>query len=143
MKHLAILLAPLLIGAATPSSCLVVGDSIAKGVASYMPACSVAARIGASSARIKEMTPKEKYGRVIISAGSNDPLNPKLGANLFAIRKNFAGSQVTWLAPRNSRAQQRVYETAVYFKDRVVYLSQFKSSDGIHPKNYAQVARKL
>lgn len=124
-------------------SCLVLGDSIAQGLAPYRPQCNVVAKEGANSATIARMAPSHPYGVVYVSAGSNDPINPKLGVNLFAIRRKYSHSSVVWIAPRNSRAAERVYETAVYHHDRIVYLAKFKSNDGIHPKDYKAVAKKL
>lgn len=125
------------------AGCLIVGDSVAQGLASYHSQCKAVTKVGASSARILRLPIGSGYSEVVISAGSNDPLNPKLGPNLWALRKKFPDAKVTWVAPRNSRAAQRVYETAVMFHDRVVYLGKFKSNDGIHPKDYKAVAKKV
>ena len=143
MMALAILWPSPPLKAASVAPCLVLGDSIAVGIAPFKPTCVVAAKVGASSARILSGAPRKIFGRVYISAGSNDPLNPKLVSNLQAIRRVYPQAEVTWLAPRNSFAAQKVYQVAVQNRDKVIYLSKFKSNDGIHPKDYGQVARKL
>jgi hypothetical protein len=125
------------------AECLVLGDSIAAGVAPYKAACKNVSRVGANSAAIARMAPKGSYSVVYVSAGSNDPLNPKLGENLFAIRRKYPTAKFVWIAPRNSRAAERVYETAIFHHDRVVYTSKLKSNDGLHPKSYSELARKL
>jgi len=123
------------------AGCLLLGDMVAQGLAQYKQ-CTLVAGAHWSSARIAQQTIKGTYSRVYIVAGNNDPLNPKLGPNLFLIRRKIK-APVTWVAPRNPKAQQRVYETAVHFRDRVVYLSKYKSKDGVQPKSYREVAGKL
>lgn len=136
----------LLLGAAVPSnSCLVLGADVARQIAKYKPQCDVVAVDGRSSARINDNVPTKRYAVAYVVAGTNDPLNPKLGANLFSIRRKLNAGRVTWVAPYPARASQRVYETAVYFKDGVVYLSKFKQNYSKlgHPKDYKAVAKAL
>jgi hypothetical protein len=63
-------------------TCLIVGDSIAVGLASALKGCLVAAKVGMGSGWIAAHTPGTIVDVAFISSGSNDPTNPNLSANL-------------------------------------------------------------
>jgi hypothetical protein len=122
------------------ASCAIAGDSIAKGVGTQMPECSVDAKVGTPSADIIHRVPTGHVGLMIISAGSNDPMNPRLADNLNAMRKR-AGGGVTWIAPVNPRARGVVEDVAHSHGDRVVTFTP--GPDGIHPRSYPELARAI
>ena len=66
------------------AACLIAGDSIAVGVAPYLPRCAVNAKVGITSTAIIRRVGAANL--LIISAGSNDPRNPRLINNLKSIR---------------------------------------------------------
>ena len=122
-------------------TCAIVGDSIAEAMNSYFPACLHDDKIGISSAAV--------IGRVhsadvlVISAGSNDPDNPKLLQNLRAIRTKATG-KVIWISPRAERyptAAKAVTTVASEHGDKVVMFHA--SNDGTHPKYNGQVAAAI
>ena len=121
-------------------SCAIAGDSIAKGVGTQMPQCTVDAKVGTPSADIIHRVPTGHLGLMIISAGSNDPMNPRLADNLTAMRKRTGGG-VTWIAPVNPRARSVVESVAHSHGDRVVTFTP--GPDGIHPHSYAELARAI
>jgi len=80
-----------------PFTCAVIGDSIADMVQDFLPECDHNTKVGISSAAVLARVLAEKPRSVIIvSAGSNDPTNPRLVANLAAIR---AHGPVIWIVP--------------------------------------------
>ena len=77
-------------------SCAVVGDSIAVGAGQYVRACKVNAKIGiVSSAVVSRVNSLVDVN--VVSAGSNDPTNPNLQANLEKIRSR--ARRVIWILP--------------------------------------------
>lgn len=119
------------------------GDSIAVGVAQalHLPIAAVSARVGASSAEIVRMTRSQDGRHVVISAGSNDPTNPRLVANLEAIRRKLGNVSVVWILPRHSLAAAAVVRVCARHRDTMVNLADFRSRDGVHPSSYRAVAR--
>jgi hypothetical protein len=128
--------APVANGAAP--SCAVVGDSIALGIGAELPACRRNARIGIPS--------DEVIARVdgaaainIVSAGSNDPLNPMLPDNLERIRDR--AKRVVWILPIHATARAAVRAVAVAHGDPVVSFAP--SDDHVHPRSYAELAQAV
>lgn len=117
------------------SSCWVVGDSIAVGIAPYFKECSKRAKVGISSTRVLKWTPHANV--LIISAGSNDPRSSTLQSNLQAIQKK-AYDRVIWVAPVHPRASGVV--RAVAGKKGEAVVSFTPGRDNVHPKSYRQLA---
>lgn len=128
---------------AAVTACLVLGDSIAQGLAPYRPLCVASTKVGASSAKIAMMMPHRRFEQVIISAGSNDALAPDLKQRLELIRRAYPDSTVTWIAPRNAIAERIVVNIAMHNNDSVVRLNDFGSRDNIHPQSYSVLAKRL
>ena len=126
-------------------TCLIAGDSIAVGAATaeglsprWRPACTVNAKVGIPSAQI--------IGRIsaadltVISAGSNDPDNPRLFANLLAIRAKVTG-KVLWIVPVNSIAAGKVLNVAAHYGDATVTFTP--GSDHVHPQSYLGIEQVI
>ena len=77
---------------------LLAGDSIADGLSAFIPGCVVNARKGLPSGDIIDCVKDADV--VILSAGSNDPHNPRLVENLKAMRSKVKG-RVIWIVPTN------------------------------------------
>lgn len=120
--------------------CVALGDSIAVGI-SQSSSCRRMAVVGYPSQKILVMSRNVNADTVIISAGSNDPTNPSLRNNLYNIRKNVKAKKVVWVAPYDQTASSVVREVANYFNDRVVYLTEYKTNDKVHPRNYSLLAK--
>lgn len=118
--------------------CAVVGDSIALGVGTELHRCAVNATVGIPSTEI--------IGRVqhasilVVSAGSNDPRNPKLEANFRAIRAR-ATQKVIWISPMDPVAAAAVSRVAKLHGDPVVHFAP--RPDHIHPRSYPALAGRV
>ena len=121
-------------------TCAIAGDSIAFGLGQQMKQCQTNAKVGIPSSQIIDRVPTGHFGMVIISAGSNDPDNPRLADNLTTMRRRVGGG-VTWIAPMNPRARSVVNSVAQTNGDRVVSFTP--GPDGIHPHSYADLARSV
>jgi len=129
-------------------SCLIIGDSIALGLAGALAfttagGCDVRARVGASSRTIASFAQTRAYEAVFISAGANDVGNPDLISDLQRLRKTLRARQVTWVYPRAKPAAWAVYDVARRFNDRTVSVEQFPSWDGVHPANYQALIPRI
>jgi hypothetical protein len=119
-------------------SCAVVGDSIAVGAGQYMRTCQVNAKNGISShAVIGRVDPFADVN--VVSAGSNDPANPNLRANLESIRSR--ASRVIWILPIDTRARAEVQAVAAAHGDPVVSFSP--AGDHVHPRSEIGLARSI
>ena len=119
-------------------SCAVVGDSIAAGAGQYMPACKVNAKIGiSSSAVIDRVDPSADVN--VVSAGSNDPDNPQLRANLERIRAR--GKRMIWILPIDDGARAAVQAVAAEHGDPVVSFAP--AGDHVHPRSEVALARSI
>jgi hypothetical protein len=115
--------------------CLILGDSIAVGVAQFRPECGVHAKVGINSRNWvdKNITKDLVANTVVISLGSNDPKNMKTINELFALRQVVGAKQVYWIVPAvNVEAQEAVKIVADKFEDKILFIPQL-SKDKIHP----------
>jgi len=115
--------------------CLILGDSIAVGVAQFRPECGIHAKVGINSRNWidKNITKELVANTVVISLGSNDPKNMKTINELFALRQVVGAKQVYWIVPAvNVEAQEAVKIVADKFEDKILFIPQL-SKDKIHP----------
>ncbi len=119
------------------SACVIVGDSLAIGLAQQMPECRLHARIGAGSAAIARFVVHESASLVVISTGSND--GPARAKVLTRLRHRFdAARRVVWIVPANAAAAAVVVRVASLHGDALV---RFRTGhDGIHPRSYRTLA---
>jgi hypothetical protein len=101
-------------------TCLIVGDSIAVGLASALKGCIVAAKVGMGSAWIAAHTPGTIVDVAFISSGSNDPTNPDLSANLESTRMRLTAGRIVWIKPVNPHARGVVTAVAAAHGDKAV-----------------------
>jgi hypothetical protein len=120
------------------SSCSVVGDSIAVGAAQFLQACKVDAKNGISSAAVVARVDQTADVNVI-SAGSNDPENPNLRANLNRIRSR--AKDAIWILPIDARARAAVVEVAAAHGDPIVSFAP--AGDHVHPRSEVALARSI
>jgi hypothetical protein len=119
-------------------SCAIVGDSIAVAAGKYIPDCKVNAKIGIpSGAVIARVDPAAEIN--VVSAGSNDPDNPDLRANLEHIRAR--ANRVVWILPIDARARAAVESVAAAHDDPIVSFSP--GSDHVHPRSDSDLARSI
>jgi hypothetical protein len=125
------------------ASCLILGDSIAAGIAAALNAiqpgaCDVYTRVGASTAAVTSMAPRASYRYAILSTGSNDRGNAHFLADAVRLRLAVKARSVTWVYPREAAQAWRIYRVASASRDRTVSLSHLTSHDGVHPDSYAR-----
>ncbi len=123
-------------------ACFIAGDCLATrphGLGGQFSRCGVSARVGASSAAIVPMVPTGPVKWLVISAGSNDPTNPKLGANLEAMRARARADRVIWVVPIHPTAARAVRAVAGGHGDAVVTFEPGR--DRVHPRSYRALAR--
>jgi hypothetical protein len=118
-------------------SCALVGDSIAVEAGQFLHGCRLNAKIGIlSEAVIARVDPFAEVN--VVSAGSNDPDNPALRANLERIRAR--ARRTIWILPTIARARAAVQEVAARHGDDVV---SFTPRDGVHPASAATLAHAI
>ena len=128
--------------------CLILGDSIAVGIAAalvamHQPACEVQARSGASVRAITSMVPSIGYRVILVSAGSNDATSASLSQDLERLRARLRGARVAWIYPRSPRVAWSVFAVARRNGDQTIGIAGLRSTDGIHPIDYKAAARAI
>lgn len=118
-------------------TCLIAGDSIAAGI--HYPSCTVNAKIGIPSAAIVSRVSDADL--VVISAGSNDPDNPHLIANLRAMRAKIKHGRALWIVPMHPKAAAAVRLVANESSDGMVTFAPAR--DGVHPHTYGGILRAI
>lgn len=126
--------------------CLILGDSIAVGVAQYRPECVVYAKSGINSKNWvnTNITKELSADSVIISLGSNDYKELKTLNELLTIRNAITAKRVYWILPAIKPEKQEIVNTvANKFGDTVIHIKAL-STDGVHPTltGYKQLARE-
>lgn len=116
--------------------CLILGDSIAVGIAQHRPDCVAHAKVGITSHKWNQV-----YGKinveaktVIISLGSNDSNADLTLREIIALRKRIGeDAQVFWILPaHNHRMQEAIYYVANDFRDGVLGI-EHTAKDRVHP----------
>jgi hypothetical protein len=130
------------------TDCLLVGDSIALGIAGAFAltgfhGCGPVARTGAATQEIRALVPSRRYDLAIISAGSNDGDNPALAGDLKQLRETVHARRVVWIYPRSGRPAWAVYKIARSYGDGAIGLKHLRSRDDIHPRDYRAAARLI
>jgi lysophospholipase L1-like esterase len=123
--------------------CLILGDSIAVGVAQFRPECVAYAKGGINSWQWvnKNITKDLSANTVIISLGSNDHKGVKTVNELRTIRELTKAKRVFWILPSGvhpknnvpvTDIQQMVRLVADEYSDIVLPVTRLQA-DGIHP----------
>jgi hypothetical protein len=117
------------------ADCLVLGDSIAVGVAQARPECSASARSGISSGTYSlELLRPARARTVVISLGVNDDASVDTVANLRVVRAAVHGERVIWLLPGiKERARTAIRLVAREFGDRTLDTRSEAGRDHLHP----------
>lgn len=125
--------------------CLIVGDSIAVGIAQHRPECALVAKVGITSTewnnRYLYSTANAKH--TVISLGSNDWLADKTFKEIVMLRESIMG-RVTWILPANSTAKQTpVVKVAQMYNDVTLVITQ-TTKDRVHPtgQEYKRLAEQ-
>ena len=125
--------------------CLIVGDSIAVGIAQHRPQCETIVQVGITSTAWNKKhlhkVPSAKH--TIISLGTNDWLADKTFQEIVALRGKITG-RVTWILPANNTAKQTPVVTVAQMYNDVTLVITQTSKDRIHPsgQEYRRLAEE-
>jgi lysophospholipase L1-like esterase len=128
--------------------CLILGDSIAVGIAQQRPECVAYVKSGINSwSWNNQHITKNLSGKtVVISLGANDHKGVKTKQELYALRQVINAEHVFWISPgmdRKPTQQIAIEEIAKQYGDTVLARpSNHMSADGIHPtgRGYKELA---
>jgi len=120
---------------------MIIGDSIAVGVAMVRKECVSYSRGGWNSWQWNKdylhLAMTKPYETVIISLGANDHKGVKTESELRKMRENIQGKRVFWISPGMDRkpiAQTAIEKIAKEYGDVVLPRPQnHMSTDKIHP----------
>lgn len=133
--------------------CLILGDSIGRGISSVMHDCVHLTEIGISTDNwykkyhTRPILDMQSYRYTVISLGSND-LDDS-GSTMRRIRKKITSGKVIWVLPSDQvKAKQRavVNSVAADFGDLVLSITDRVGADKVHPPTvqaYEQIAKTL
>lgn len=125
-----------------------IGDSIGVGLGSVAKDSSTNARVSADTNAIKQnYSGKGGSDYTVISMGSNDKGKPNINtvANATAVRESIKTQtkKVVWILPYDRNIAQKIQGVASKYGDRTVDLKEFPTSDGLHPRNYPDVLKRV
>ncbi len=130
-------------------SCLIIGDSIAQGVAEIRKDCEAYTQNGISThGWVYKWLHKLEYSQdnILISLGSNDGrYNGLTIDDLYHLRFDLEGKKVTWILPAiHDWVGDIILEIANDYGDTVLRIPDL-SKDGVHPtkKGYNQLAKEF
>ena len=115
--------------------CIILGDSIAQGVARFRPQCAQITQQGVNTSVFSNRLMQSVNAQhVLISLGSNDMGVADLTNHLNMIRSRVIQGSVTWmLSANNPRAAEQVQQVARSHGDRVIQVKVVVGPDGVHP----------
>tara|TARA_R110000868_G_scaffold12850_3_gene60774 strand:- start:9888 stop:10298 length:411 start_codon:yes stop_codon:yes gene_type:complete len=135
---------------------MILGDSIAIGIAQHKPECVVIARVGITSHKwynyfLENFTYNKKYKVVVISLGTNDFKDISSHSTeefLYNIRKRADAQMVIWILPNRILKPHQykiIKELAKEFDDKTLDILNYVGYDSIHPttKGYKELAKKI
>ena len=129
--------------------CLILGDSIAKGVSDMRKECVAYVQSGINSSAYLDKY-LIKVGNVpaktvIISLGSNDLKDLDTYESLIALRESVAATQVYWILPNIKETKRKqVWTVANKYGDHVIDARNYdRSQDTVHPtyRGYKEIAK--
>jgi lysophospholipase L1-like esterase len=124
--------------------CMILGDSIATGIAKFRPECVSYAKVGINSYDFNHLHRARIFEAeaVIISLGSNDHKKIYTRRELVALREKVGGRRIYWILPANNvEIQEDIRQIAAEYKDIVLPIPLL-SKDKVHPTmdGYKQLA---
>lgn len=133
--------------------CLILGDSIAQGIAQARPECMAIVQKGVTSEGFKYETinspsfSNKHWKTIVISLGTNDYHWDVTETYLRMLRQSITADRVWWILPQAkfSRARNAVLMVADVHSDQVIEVQEkLLSRDKIHPtaNGYKQLAEQ-
>jgi lysophospholipase L1-like esterase len=136
--------------------CLILGDSIAVGIAQHKKECVSITRVGITSHKwysefIENPTYNKKYRVVVISLSTNDFKNMSPHSTeefLYNIRKRANAQLVIWILPNpilKPNQHKVIKELAKEFGDKTLETLNHVGYDSIHPtvEGYKELAKNI
>lgn len=126
--------------------CLILGDSIAKGVSDVRPECVAYVKSGINSSDYnhKYIVNGASAKTVIISLGSNDARELDTEEQIRELRKRVTADRIYWIIPNiKERVRKMVWMVAHEHKDHVIDARTVdRSADHIHPtyRGYKEIS---
>jgi|688.fasta_scaffold00166_71 hypothetical protein len=125
-----------------------IGDSIAVGLGGSAKDATTNATVGWNTDKIKQnYSSKGGSDYTVISMGSNDKgyPNAKTTDNATALRESIKAQskKVVWILPYDRTLAQKIQSVASKYGDKTVDLKEFPSGDGLHPKSYPAVLKRV
>lgn len=126
--------------------CLIIGDSIATGIAQHRTECYIQAQVGITSNKwLNKYSTSPISKNVLISLGSNDLITNKsslsqnynaeeiLKEKLQKVRSRHESSRVTWILPKNNIVAKNIILSIAKNHGDVVLEINNTVNDGVHP----------
>jgi hypothetical protein len=124
--------------------CLIMGDSIAVGIAMHRPECRVEAVVGINSKmwNVKYGGKKHEARTAIISLSTNDHANIDTVKELTQLRSEIVADKVFWVMPARYNKAFDIVRTLARENGDTFLISANLAPDGIHPttKSYRKLA---
>jgi len=120
---------------AQPSTCQIIGDSIAVGTQSFSKQCKLVGIGGINTWQFNQMYKNNLLASdiVVISLGTNDHEGVNTRQELIKMRERVLAYSVYWIMPSiKPHIQQVVAELATQYGDFVISTTKLQA-DGIHP----------
>lgn len=126
--------------------CLILGDSIAVGIAQHRPECVAYVKTGINSYNWNNtnITKRLSAKTVVISLGANDSTKVNTRSELDTLRQLVKADIVFWILPHNNpNIHNFIRELAEDYRDVVLPITDI-SRDNIHPtsKGYKLLANQ-
>ncbi len=132
------------LGAAHASpTCALIGDSIAEDLRSFFRECEANVKLGIGTKAIAARVPP-RADLIVVSAGSNDYLDPGLVSRLQALRSRAGAARVIWIRPAPASAGAAVDSVARAHGDAVVpFVVSRTDREHIHPQSNRALAADI
>lgn len=122
--------------------CLILGDSIAKGISGVLKGCTVIAKVGMATGWILSHTPHDSsvhYNTIILSAGTNDDWQhyKYTKQRIDSIEAKNPTSKYILIVPHNPIA------AAIIESEPGYHISFIAGQDHMHPKSYYAVRNSI
>jgi lysophospholipase L1-like esterase len=132
--------------------CLILGDSIAKGISDVRKECVAYVKSGINSydyvnRHVLYTQGNTEAKTVIISLGSNDLKNVNTFEELSTLRQLVKANRVYWILPNIKETKRKdVYDVAKKYNDWIIDARGYdRSADTVHPtyKGYKDMAKEI
>src|SRR5215471_1038698 len=123
--------------------CALIGDSIAEDLRSFFRECQASVKLGIGTKAIAALVPAHA-DLIVVSAGSNDYLDPGLHSRLQAVRSRAGAARVIWIRPAPKSAAAAVDSVAHAHGDTVVpFVVSPRDRERLHPQSNQALAADI